>query len=77
MTQSVLLGWQRLFEADYRKITPDLNLLENLSHEFKVYVQQEVRPYSKEELVEGIHQVWDFHPNSVIKSCSYSCVCTL
>jgi len=38
--------------------SPDLNPLENMWHELKEFVRREVKPHSKEELIEGILQFW-------------------
>ena len=38
--------------------SPDLNPIENLWHEMKEYIRREVKPHTKEELVQGIQQVW-------------------
>ena len=38
--------------------SPDLNPIENLWHELKDYIQQEVKPTTKTELIEGIKQFW-------------------
>ena len=37
----------------------DLNPIENLWHELKGYVRREVKPRTKEELIQGICQFWD------------------
>lgn len=37
---------------------PDLNPLENLWHELKEFIRREVKPTSKDELVEGIKRFW-------------------
>ena len=34
--------------------SPDLNLIENLWHEMKEYIQKEIKPKTKGELIEGI-----------------------
>ena len=39
--------------------SPDLNAIENLRHELKEYIQREVKPKSKEELMSGIEQFWN------------------
>jgi hypothetical protein len=38
--------------------SPDLNPIENLSHELKEYIRREVKPKVKEELIDGIQQFW-------------------
>ena len=37
---------------------PDLNPIENLWHELKEYIRREVKPKTKEELIDGIQQFW-------------------
>lgn len=39
--------------------SPDLNLIENLWHELKEFMHREVKPKSKQELVEGIQNFWE------------------
>lgn len=36
--------------------SPDINPIENLWHEMKEYIHREIKPRTKEELVEGILQ---------------------
>ena len=38
--------------------SPDMNPIENLWHEMKEYVRREVKPTTKEELVEGLKKFW-------------------
>jgi len=38
--------------------SPDLNPIENLWHELKEFLRREVKPKTKDELVEGIVQFW-------------------
>ena len=38
--------------------SPDLNPIENLWHELKEFMRREIKPKSKEELVNGIEQFW-------------------
>ena len=38
--------------------SPDLNPIENLSHELKEYMRREVKPKNKEELIRGIKAFW-------------------
>ena len=38
--------------------SPDLNLIENLWHELKEFVRREVKPTTKQELIDGIKQFW-------------------
>ena len=39
--------------------SPDLNPIENVWHELKEYIRREVKPTSKEDLVQGILQFWE------------------
>ena len=39
--------------------SPDLNPIENLWHELKEYVRWEIKPKTKEELIDGIQQFWE------------------
>jgi transposase len=39
--------------------SPDLNPIENLWHELKEFIRREVKPTSKNELVNGIIRFWD------------------
>ena len=38
--------------------SPDLNPIENMWHELKEFIRREVKPTSKDELVEGIKAFW-------------------
>ena len=38
--------------------SPDLNPIENLWHELKEYMRREVKPRTKEELINGIEEFW-------------------
>jgi len=38
--------------------SPDLNPIENLWHELKEFIRREVKPHTKDELVEGIKRFW-------------------
>ena len=38
--------------------SPDLNPVENLWHKIKEFVQREVRPTTKQQLIDGIKQFW-------------------
>ena len=49
--------------------SPDMNPIENLWHELKEFVRREVKPRSKEELIEGISTFWD--TVDVNKCCRY------
>ena len=39
--------------------SPDMNPIENLWHEMKEHLRREVKPHTKQELVQGIHQFWE------------------
>ena len=38
--------------------SPDLNPIENMWHELKEYVRREIKPKTKEQLVDGIKAFW-------------------
>lgn len=38
--------------------SPDCNPIENLWHEAKEFIQREVKPKTKQELIDGILQFW-------------------
>ena len=38
--------------------SPDLNPIENLWHELKEFIRQEVKPKTKQELIDGIKGFW-------------------
>ena len=38
--------------------SPDLNPIENLWHELKEYIRREVKPKTKEQLIDGIQAFW-------------------
>ena len=38
--------------------SPECNLIENLWHELKEFLRCEVKPHSKQELIDGILQFW-------------------
>ena len=38
--------------------SPDCNPIENLWHELKEYIRREVKPHTKQELVDGIKEFW-------------------
>ena len=38
--------------------SPDLNPIENLWHELKEFIQREVKPKTKEELIQAIAKFW-------------------
>lgn len=52
--------------------SPDLNPLENLWHELKEFIRREVKPHSKDELVEGILRFWK--TVDVDKCSRYTCI---
>lgn len=37
----------------------DFNPIENLWHELKEYIRREIKPKTKEELIDGIEQFWE------------------
>ena len=39
--------------------SPDLNPVENMWHELKEFIRREVKPRSKDELVDGIKRFWE------------------
>ena len=39
--------------------SPHLNPVENMWHELKEFIRQEIKPRSKDELVDGIKQFWE------------------
>ena len=39
--------------------SPDMNPIENLWHELKEDLRREVKPHTKEELIDGIKQFWE------------------
>ena len=43
---------------EWWKTLPDLNPIENLLHELKQYIQREIKPKNKAELLEGIKKFW-------------------
>ena len=38
--------------------SPDLNPIENLWHELKEFIRREVKPKTKDELIQGIQRFW-------------------
>ena len=38
--------------------SPDLNPIENLWHKLKEYIKREVKPTTKEQLIDGIVEFW-------------------
>ncbi len=51
--------------------SPDCNLIENLWHELKEYIRREVKPKSKQELIDGIEQFWTIAVTSIIYKRSF------
>ena len=51
-TENEVTWWKTPAES------PNLNPIENLWHELKEYIRREIKPRSKEELVEGIQKFW-------------------
>ena len=49
--------WVKLVETSAE--SPDCNPIENLWHELKEYIRQEVKPSCKQELVDGIYKFWE------------------
>lgn len=39
--------------------SPDMNPIENLWHELKEFIRREVKPRTKDELVDGISNFWE------------------
>jgi len=39
--------------------SPDCNPIENLWHELKEYLRREVKPKTKQELIDGIRAFWE------------------
>ena len=44
--------WKTIAES------PDLNPIENLWHELKEFIRREVKPTTKDELIDGIKTFW-------------------
>ena len=40
--------------------SPDLNPIEDLWHELKFYLESQVNPHNKQELVDGIKKFWEW-----------------
>ena len=38
--------------------SPDLNPIENLWHELKEHIRREIKPKTKEQLIQGIQEFW-------------------
>lgn len=49
--------------------SPDMNPIENIWHELKEFIRREIKPKTKQELIEGILQFWD--TVDVCKCCRY------
>ena len=47
--------------------SPDLNPIENFWHKMKDFVRRKVKPHSKDELINGIHQFWQ---SVTVEKCS-------
>lgn len=43
--------------------SPDINPIENLWHEIKEFIRREIKPKTKDELVNGILWFWDATAN--------------
>ena len=39
-------------------LSPPTSILENLWHELKEFIRREVKPHTKDELIEGIKRFW-------------------
>ena len=39
--------------------SPDLNPIENLWHEMKEYLRRNVKPHTKDDLIDGIKEFWE------------------
>ena len=48
---------------------PDMNPIENVLHKLKEFISHEVKPTTKDQLVEGIQQLWS--TVDVAKCCRY------
>ena len=46
------------FLAEKPAESPNCNPIENVWHKLKEYIRREVKPRTKEQLVEGIHEFW-------------------
>ena len=38
--------------------SPDCNPIENIWHEMKEYLRREVKPHTKQELIDGVQEFW-------------------
>ena len=47
------------FLAEKPAESPNCNPIENVWHKLKEYIRREVKPRTKEQLVEGIHEFWN------------------
>ena len=53
MIENEINWWKTLAES------PDLNPIENLWHELKEFIRREVKPHTKQELIDGILRFWE------------------
>ena len=42
----------------HQKESPDCNPIENLWHELKEFLRREIKPKTKQELIDGIQKFW-------------------
>ena len=53
ITSSGINWWKTPAES------PDMNPIENLWHEMKEYLRREIKPMTKDALIDGIRQFWN------------------
>ena len=61
-TSGYAADWMRENSVNWWKTppeSPDLNPIENLWHELKEYIRREIKPKSKDELIQGIVKFWE------------------